>query len=151
MPNDDVHAKQRFLMPNHFYKRQISGIWQKWQLATRTIVDGGSASKHDCSFAGPRHYFFSHRWNDPGLRSRKFLGGFGFLTTLGVGVGFCSPTVEVQLNHFLHHTPMLGIRIEMVQFLLKLLLKQNSFGVAGFPLIANCYEIVDSQTSFTSC
>jgi len=56
------------------------------------------------------------------------LGGVGFLTTLGVGVGFfCrTPTPEVQLDHFLHHTPNLGIHVEMVglQFLLKLLLKQ---------------------------
>ena len=45
----------------------------------------------------------------PELWSRRFLGGagVGFLTTLGVGVGFfCpSPTPDVQLDHFLHHTP----------------------------------------------
>jgi len=41
------------------------------------------------------------------LRCRKFLGGVGFLTTLGVGVGFfCpTPTQEVPLDHFLRHTP----------------------------------------------
>jgi len=27
MPNYDAHAKQHFLMPNHFWKNQISGIW----------------------------------------------------------------------------------------------------------------------------
>jgi len=48
------------------------------------------------------------------------LGGVGFLTTLGVAVGFFCPTPDVQLNHFLHHTPKLGIPVEMVQFLLKL-------------------------------
>jgi len=54
-----------------------------------------------------------------GLRSRRFMGGVGFLTTLGVGVGFFRPTStpDVQLDHFLHHTPKLGIPVEMVQFL----------------------------------
>ena len=35
-------------------------------------------------------------------RSRSFLGGVGFLTTLGVGVGFfySTPTPEVQLDRF---------------------------------------------------
>ena len=46
----------------------------------------------------------------------------------GCGVGvfwlsrsriFC-PTPDVQLDHFLHHTPKLGIPVEMVQFLMKL-------------------------------
>jgi len=32
--------------------------------------------------------------------------------------------MDVQLDHFLHHTPKLGIPVEMVQFILKLLLKQ---------------------------
>ena len=35
---------------------------------------------------------------------------------------FC-PTPEVQLDDFLQHTPKLGIPVEMVQFLLKLLVK----------------------------
>jgi len=71
------------------------------------------------------------------LRSRRFLGGFGvgFLTTLGVGVGFFCPTPDVQLDNFLHHTPKLGIPLEMVQFLLKLLLKQISSCASRFPLI----------------
>jgi len=55
------------------------------------------------------------------VRSRRLLDGVGveFLTTRGVGVGFfCStPTPDVQLDHFLHHTPKLGISAEMVQFL----------------------------------
>jgi len=62
------------------------------------------------------------------VRSRCFLSGcgVGFLTTLGVGVGlFClSPTPGAQLDHFLHRTLKLGIPVEMVQFLMKLLLKQ---------------------------
>jgi len=31
-----------------------------------------------------------------------------------------SPTLEIQLDHFLHHTSMLGILVKMVQFILKL-------------------------------
>jgi len=58
-------------------------------------------------------------------KSRRFLGGVGFLTTLGVGVGFFCPTPDVRLDHFLHHTPKLGIPFEMVHFVLKLLLKQR--------------------------
>jgi len=43
---------------------------------------------------------------------------------------FC-PTLslEVQLDHFLHHTPKLGIPVEMVQYLFKLLLKQRILAV----------------------
>ena len=41
---------------------------------------------------------------------------------------FC-PSPEVQLYHFLHHTPKLGIPAEMVQFLMKLLLKQRILAV----------------------
>ena len=65
------------------------------------------------------------------------MGGVGvrFLTTLGVGVGFFCPTRDVQLDQFLHHTPKLGIPVEMVQFLLKLMLKQISCCVPRFPLI----------------
>ena len=59
------------------------------------------------------------------MESRRFLGGVGFLTTLGVGVGFFCPTPDVQLDNFLHYTPKLGVPVEMVQYLLKLLLKQR--------------------------
>jgi len=38
-------------------------------------------------------------------------------------------TPEVQSDHFLHHTPKLGIPAEMIQFLLKLLLKQRFLAV----------------------
>jgi len=51
--------------------------------------------------------------------------GIGFLTTPEVGIGFF---VRLRMSNwivFLHHTPKLGIPIEMVQFLLKLLLKQR--------------------------
>jgi len=65
------------------------------------------------------------------------LGGVGFLTKLGIGVRFfCpTPTPDVQLDHFLHHTSKLGSPVEMVQFLLKLLLKQISCCIPWFPLI----------------
>ena len=69
------------------------------------------------------------------IRSRRFLGGVRFLTTLGVGDGCFCPTPDAQLDHFLHHTPKLGLPVEMVQFLFKLLLKQISSCVPRFPLI----------------
>jgi len=47
------------------------------------------------------------------------LGGVGFLTTLGVGF-FC-PTPDANLDNFLHHTPKLGIPVEMVQVVVRLL------------------------------
>ena len=46
----------------------------------------------------------------------EVLGGVRFLTTLGAGVRFFCPTPGVELDHFLYHTPKLGIPIEMVQF-----------------------------------
>jgi len=57
------------------------------------------------------------------IGGRRFLGG--------VGVGsFCpTPTPDVQLDHFLHHSPKSGIPVDMVQFLLKLLLKQRFLAV----------------------
>ena len=57
-------------------------------------------------------------------RCRRFLGGVGvgFLTTLGVW--FFWPTSEIHLDNFLYPTPKLGIFVEMVQFLMKLLLIQ---------------------------
>ena len=67
----------------------------------------------------------------PGLRSR-ISNNTGSRSRI-----FC-PTPEVQLDHFLHHTPKLGIPVEMeivVQFLLKLLLKQISCCAPRFPLI----------------
>ena len=42
---------------------------------------------------------------------------------------FFRPTPDVQLDQFLHHTLKLGIPVEMVQFLLKLLLKQRLLAV----------------------
>ena len=47
-------------------------------------------------------------------------------------IGFFRPTLEVQLDHFY---TKLGIPVEMLQFLLKLLLKQNSCFVPRFLLI----------------
>jgi len=59
--------------------------------------------------------------------------GFGFLHKTGSRI-FC-PTPDVQLDHFLHHTPKFEIPVEMVQFLLKLSLKQISCCAPRSPLI----------------
>ena len=77
------------------------------------------------------NFKFTHSVNQ-GCGIGGFWGvGVEFLTTLGVGVVFFCPTpiADVQLDHFLHHTPKLGIPVEMVQFLLKLLLKQTILAV----------------------
>jgi len=47
-------------------------------------------------------------------RNRRLFGGVGFLSESDSG----SP-----IGSFLHHTPQLGIPVESVQFLMKLLLK----------------------------
>jgi len=77
----------------------------------------------------------------------------GFYQGCGAGVGFfCStPTPEVQLDHFLHHTRKLGIPVEMVHFVLKLVVKQISSFAPQFPLLANFYKIVNSQSLFRLC
>jgi len=55
------------------------------------------------------------------VRGRMFLGGVRF---------YCpTATLAVQLDHFLHLAPKLGIPVEMVQFLLKLLLNQKFLAV----------------------
>ena len=56
-------------------------------------------------------------------KSRMFLG------TVGVGFFCRTPTLDIQLDHFLDHSPKLGIGVEMEQFLLKLLLKQRFLAV----------------------
>ena len=61
--------------------------------------------------------------------NRSFLGGVGFLTTLGVGVGFFCPTLIAQLDPFSHQTPKLGILLKCYNFFLKLLLKQRILAV----------------------
>jgi len=63
---------------------------------------------------------------------------------MGVGVGFFCPTPEVQLDHFLHHTPKLGIRVEMAQFLL-------NFVETDFLLCTTISIGFDSQISFPLC
>jgi len=50
-------------------------------------------------------------------------------------VGSFRPTPDVQLDHFLHHTPKLGIPVEMEQSFSKLLLKQISCCAPRFPFI----------------
>jgi len=70
------------------------------------------------------------------VTSYRFLGGVVFITTLGVGVRFFCPTPDVHLDNFIHHTTVLGIPVEMVQFLLKFsLLKQIYCCAPQFPLI----------------
>ena len=59
--------------------------------------------------------------NNTGSRSRTFLSD----SDSGCPIG----------PFFLNHTPKLGIPVEMVQFLLKLSLKQNSCCAQRFPLI----------------
>jgi len=56
---------------------------------------------------------------------------------------FCPiSTLEVQLVHFLHHTLKLGIPVELVQFILKLLLKLISYCAPQFPLILTTANFV---------
>jgi len=61
------------------------------------------------------------------------LGEVGFLTTLEVRF-FC-PTPDVQLDHFLHHTPKMGIRGEMIQFPLQFVETKISCCAPRLPLI----------------
>jgi len=56
------------------------------------------------------------------------LDGVGFLRTLGVGVGvgfFVELRLQCPIESFLRCTPKSGIPVEILQFLLKLLLKQR--------------------------
>ena len=53
-------------------------------------------------------------------RNRRLFGGVGFLTTLGVGVDVLSDCGS-PIWSLLHRTPKLGISVESVQFLIKLL------------------------------
>jgi len=57
-----------------------------------------------------------------GLRIRRFLGGVG-------ADFFVRLRLEVQLDHFLNHIAELGIPVEMIPFLLKLLLMQRILAV----------------------
>jgi len=75
-------------------------------------------------------------------RSRMFLGGVGirYLRSLGV---------DVQLNHFIHCTPKLGIPTcaywnGTISY--EIFIKTEFFCcLRRFPLIASCYKIADSQ------
>ena len=83
-----------------------------------------------------------------GLRNRRFLDRVGFLTTLGVGFIYLTP--ELQLNHFLHHTLPNSCLLKNDTISFETFMEtENSCCVPRFPLIASCYRIVDSQTSFT--
>jgi len=45
------------------------------------------------------------------------------------GIVCPTPTLDLQLDHFLDHTAKLGIPVKMIPFLLKLLLKQRFLAV----------------------
>ena len=88
-----------------------------------------------------------------GLRSqcRRFSGGVGLLTTVGVDVegGFFVRLRKSIRSYFY-------ITLLSWEFLLKWYTSfeiyvetENSCWVPLFPLIASCYKIVNSQTSFT--
>ena len=55
------------------------------------------------------------------------------------------------IGSLLHDTPKLGIPVESVQFLMKLVETENSCCAPRFPLSVSCYEILGRQTSFTLC
>ena len=83
-----------------------------------------------------------------GLRNRRFLDRVGFLTTLGVGFIYLTP--ELQLNHFLHRPLPNSCLLKNGTISFETFMEtENSCCVPRFPLIASCYRIVDSQTSFT--
>jgi len=84
------------------------------------------------------HFKIQSKSDKPGLRSRsrsrspKESEVFGWCRSRipnNTGSRMFCPTPDVQLDHFLHHTPKLGIPIEMVQLLSKLLLKQRFLAV----------------------
>jgi len=59
-------------------------------------------------------------------KSRRLFGVVGFLTTLGSESEFLSHYDSGSpIGSLLHHTPKLGIPVESVKFLMKLLLKQR--------------------------
>jgi len=64
-------------------------------------------------------------------RTWRFLGGVGFLRTLGVGVRF----FVWLLNHFSHHTLKLG-KLKWYNFFETFIETENSCCVPQFPLIA---------------
>jgi len=58
------------------------------------------------------------------MRCQSRVGGFGWSRIAKISGNRSQifyPTPEVQLSHFLHRTPKLGMPGEMVQYLLKLL------------------------------
>jgi len=64
-------------------------------------------------------------------------------------------TPEVQLNHFFHRTLKFGILARAcwngTNSFETFIETENSCRVPRFPLIASCYKVVDSQTSYTLC
>ena len=97
---------------------------------TATVLCKYSAFKRAPNSNCNVQVLFFQKGPDQGfVRSQWFLGGVGFLIILGVGFVYPTPTPEVQLDHFLQRSPKLRIPVEMIQFLMKLLLKQRIFAV----------------------
>ena len=66
-----------------------------------------------------------------------------------------TPTPEVELNYFLDRTlkvrnPNLYL-LRFYNIFRNFIERESSCCAPRFPLIASCYKIVDSQTSFTLC
>ena len=78
--------------------------------------------------------------------------GVGFLTTLGVGVGFfcLTPTLEVQLYHI--YITLVGNACGNGTISYETFVETEiSCCVPRYPLGVSCYKIIDSQTSFILC
>jgi len=101
-------------------------VWQK-----RTIKITAAFMHYEA-----RNIFAGKIAFQPGFRSRKESEVFGWSRIPNnTRCRIFSPTPDVQLDYFLHHTPKVEISVEMVQFLSKLLLKQISCCAPRFPLI----------------
>jgi len=83
-------------------------------------------------------------------RSRSFLNGVGFLTTLGAGVGVGKSNWNILYITLLSWV-FLYFCWNCTIFFETFIETENSCCVTRFPLIASCYKVVDRQTSFTLC
>jgi len=109
---------------------------------TRFVMDSNSFWKF---------YLIYCRNANSGLRSRRRFGGVGFLTTLGVGVGFFVRFRKSNWITFTAHSSVedscwIG-RISYETFVET----ENSYCVPRFPPSVSCYKILGHQTSFTLC
>jgi len=147
------------MKPNPRSKRCLEGV-KKYSQARKAntnlyeVVIHFSICKHASQAALYALTFFLRFLPlfSPGLRSRRFLSGVGFLTTLGGGVGvFLSDSDSGGPIGLVFYIALLSWEswwngtISYETFAET----ENSCGVQQFPLSASCYKIVDSQTSFT--